>query len=166
MREFEGSSGRKVKSFYSDNFLSLFRAASSMSWCHPTSTPGVPQSNGLAERMVRRVKEGGRSNLVQSGLPYSWWPYAVRHHFAARNMQVVEGDRPYNRRHQQGHLSDRTFEIPFGALIRFAPTPRGGDVKSAFAEKNGLGLFLGYRFHPGGLFSGKFEVAVWDELKV
>ena len=63
-----------------------------MGWVNPHSTPGVQQFNGLAERMVRRVKEGGRANLLQSGLPYGWWPWALAHHCAARNMQMIDGD--------------------------------------------------------------------------
>ena len=65
MRFFQGTSGRKVKSFYADNWPAITSAAAVMGWCNPHSTPGVPQSNGLAERMIRRVKEGGRSNLIQ-----------------------------------------------------------------------------------------------------
>ena len=45
-----------------------------------TSTAGGdPKSNGRAERGVGRAKEGGRRNLVASGLPIERWPWAVRH---------------------------------------------------------------------------------------
>ena len=133
-----------------------------MRWVNDKSLPGVPQTNGLAERMIRMVKEGGRSNLIQSGLPYTWWPWATQHHCAARNIQVVDGDSPYNKRHNNGHC--RAIQVPFGALIAFAPTPRAGK-QPAFEPKNKLGLFLGYEFHSGGLWSGGYRVLVWSQIK-
>ena len=125
-----------------------------MGWYNPSSTPGDAASNGLAERMVRRVKEGGRTCLIQSGLPYTWWPYAVQHFCAARNIQVVEGESVYNRRHKNGHC--RALEVPFGAMVIYAPTKKPGK-NPAFAPKNLYGLFLGYDFHPGG--SGQAGIA-------
>ena len=66
--------GRRVESFYADNAPELKEAAKKRKWHTPTSTPGVPPSNGLAERMVRRAKAGTISNLSQSGLTKAWWP--------------------------------------------------------------------------------------------
>ncbi|MCP3883502.1 MAG: hypothetical protein GY701_34620, partial [Sulfitobacter sp.] len=40
---------RRIKSFYCDNSHELLGAARTVGWCCPTATPGVPQSNGLAE---------------------------------------------------------------------------------------------------------------------
>ena len=107
-----------------------------MGWVNPHATPGVPKSNGLAERMVRRVKDGGRSNLIQSGLPYEWWPWAVTHHCAARNIQVVNGDSVYNKRHLQGHC--RAYEVPFGAMVYYAPTPVRWFTMTSTQEASGL----------------------------
>ena len=85
MREFEGKQGRRVKTFHTGNFPSILKAAKEMKWTVPTSTPGCPQTNGLAERRVRTAKEGGRTNLLQSGLDSTWWTYAITHHCFARN---------------------------------------------------------------------------------
>ena len=71
MRKFEGTSAGttgRVKSFYADNFPSITQACKVMNWVNPHSDPGVPQSNGLAESMVRRVKEGGRSSTTRTCL--------------------------------------------------------------------------------------------------
>ena len=57
-----------IESFYADNAPELKQGARKMGWRMPTSTPGVPKTNGLAERMVRRCKAGGKVNLSQSGL--------------------------------------------------------------------------------------------------
>ena len=37
------------------------------------STPHRSETNGIAERAVRRVKEGTSAVLLQSGLNESWW---------------------------------------------------------------------------------------------
>ena len=42
-----------IKSFYCDNAHELAAAAKRLGWPMPTSTPGVPDTNGLAERYVR-----------------------------------------------------------------------------------------------------------------
>ena len=44
-----------------------------LSWNHCTSTPHRSETNGIAERAVRRVKEGTSAVLLQSGLNESWW---------------------------------------------------------------------------------------------
>ena len=40
---------------------------------HCMSTPHRSETNGIAERAVRRVKEGTSAVLLQSGLNESWW---------------------------------------------------------------------------------------------
>ncbi len=66
----------KVTQFYSDNALELVKAARVVNWPMPTSTPGIPQTNGLVERAVRRVKERGRKFLSQAGGVKDWSVYA------------------------------------------------------------------------------------------
>ena len=44
---------------------------------HDTCTPYTPATNGVAERAVRRVKEGTSASLVQSGLSDRWWHRAI-----------------------------------------------------------------------------------------
>ena len=43
------------------------------SWNLCTSTPHISETNGFAERAVRRVKEGTSAVLLQSGLDENWW---------------------------------------------------------------------------------------------
>lgn len=70
----------KVKQFNCDNGGELEVASRTMAWRRPTSTPGRPQTNGVAERCVRKVKEDGTAGIVQSGLKAKrWWQFAVRH---------------------------------------------------------------------------------------
>ena len=50
--------GRKPKVIYTDNSLDFGKACEDLSWNHCTSTPHRSETNGIAERAVRRVKEG------------------------------------------------------------------------------------------------------------
>ena len=58
---------RKPKVIYTDNSLEFGKACEDLSWNHCTSTPHRSETNGIAERAVRRVKEGTSAVLLQSG---------------------------------------------------------------------------------------------------
>ena len=64
---------RKPKVIYTDNSLEFGKSCEDLSWNHCTSTPHRSETNGIAERAVRRVKEGTSAVLLQSGLNESWW---------------------------------------------------------------------------------------------
>ena len=48
--------------------LEFGKACEDLSWNHCTSTPHSSETNGIAEKAVRRVKEGTSAVLLQSGL--------------------------------------------------------------------------------------------------
>ena len=64
---------RKPKVIYIEDSLEFGKACEDLSWNHCTSTPHRSESNGIAERTVRRVKEGTSAVLLQSGLNENWW---------------------------------------------------------------------------------------------
>ena len=64
---------RNPKVIYTDNYLKFGKACEDLSWNHCTSTPHRSQTNGIAGRAVRRVKEGISAVLLQSGLDENWW---------------------------------------------------------------------------------------------
>ena len=64
---------RKPKVIYTDNSLEFGKASEDLSWNHCTSTPHRSETNGIAERAVRRVKESTSAVLLQSSLSESWW---------------------------------------------------------------------------------------------
>ena len=64
---------RKPKVIYTDNSLEFGKACEDLSWNHWTSTPHRSETNGIAERAVRRVKEGTSAVLLQSGQDENWW---------------------------------------------------------------------------------------------
>ena len=59
---------RKPKVIYTDNSLEFGKVCEDLPWNHCTSTPHRSETNGIAERAVRRVKEGTSAVLLQSGL--------------------------------------------------------------------------------------------------
>ena len=66
-----------VKLFYTDSSGELIAAARALQLRHDTCTPNRPQTNGVAEAAVQRVKEGTRAVLLASGLGHHWWAEAM-----------------------------------------------------------------------------------------
>ena len=66
---FQHFAGKKenTASFYCDNSPELVKAARKCTWRLATATTGQPQTNGVAERSARVVKEGGGCRMFQSG---------------------------------------------------------------------------------------------------
>ena len=64
---------RKPKVIYTDNSMEFGKACEDLSWNHCSSTPHRSETNGTAERAVRRVNEGTSAVLLQSCLNESWW---------------------------------------------------------------------------------------------
>ena len=107
---------RNPKVIYTDNSLEFGKDCEDLSWNHCTSTPHRSETNGIAERAVRRVKEGTSAVLLQSGLNESWWADSTECYTCVRNVTdlLSDGKTPYERRFGQ------PFEgpiIPFGSLV-------------------------------------------------
>ena len=91
---------RKPKGIYTDNSLEFVKSCEELSWNHCTSTPHSSETNGIAERAVRRVKEGTSAVLLQSGLNENWWAESMECFTYLRNVQdlLSDGKSPYERR--------------------------------------------------------------------
>ena len=103
---------RKPKVIYTDNFLEFGKACEDLSWNHCTSTPHRSERNGIAERAVRRVKEGTSAVLLQSGLDENWWqilwnviPFCETFKISCRMGKHRKRDVLEN------HLKDRSFRL-------------------------------------------------------
>ena len=59
---------RKPKVIYTDNALEFGKSCEDLSWNHSTSTQHRSETNGIAERAVRTIKEGTSAAPLQSGL--------------------------------------------------------------------------------------------------
>ena len=66
---------RKPKVIYTNNSLEFGKACEDLFWNHCTSTPHRSETNGIAERAVRRVQERTSVVLLQSGLDEKWWAF-------------------------------------------------------------------------------------------
>ena len=58
----------KPQVIYTDTSSEFGKVCEDLSWNHCTSTPYRAETNGIAERAVRRVEEGTSAVLLQSGL--------------------------------------------------------------------------------------------------
>jgi hypothetical protein len=78
MQHFAGPKDH-VSNFYCDSAPELIASARACKWGLATATPWMPRTNGVAERSVRTVKEGGGCGSAQSGYNPEWWPEAAEH---------------------------------------------------------------------------------------
>ena len=109
---------RKSKVIYTDNSLEFGKACEDLSWNHCTSAPHRSETNGIAERAVRRVKEGTSAVLLQSGLNESWWADSMECYTYLRNVTdlLSDGKTPNERRFGQPFKGP---VIPFGSLVEY-----------------------------------------------
>ena len=91
------------KSFTPNNSLEFGKACEDLSWNHCTSTPHRSETDGIAERAVRRLKEGTSAVLLQAGLNESWWADSMECYTYLRNVTdlLSDGKTPYERRFGQ-----------------------------------------------------------------
>ena len=101
-----------LKSFTLTIPWNLARACEDLSWNHCTSTPHRSETNGTAQRAVRRVKEGTSAVLLQSGLDEKWWSDSMERYTYLRYIQNLLSD---GKTHHE-----RRFGEPFkGPVISF-----------------------------------------------
>ena len=87
-----GSRIGSLKVIYTDNSLEFGKACEDLSWNHCTSTPHRSETNGIAERAVRRVKEGISAVLLQASLDENWWADSMECKTNLRNIQDLLSD--------------------------------------------------------------------------
>ena len=110
---------RKPKVIYTDNSLEFGKACEDLSWNHCTVTPPRSETHGIAERAVRRVKEGTSVVLLQPGLNESWWADSMECYTYLRNVTDLSDEKtPYERRFGQPVKGPI---IPFGSLVEYQP---------------------------------------------
>ena len=152
---------RNPKVIYTDNSLEFGKACEDLSWNHCTSTPHRSETNGIAERAVRRVKEGTSAVLLQSGLNERWWADSMECHTYLRNVTdlLSDGKTPYERRFGQPFKGPI---IPFGSLVEYHPkTAKDQSRIHQFGKKVLPGLFLGYALYAGGILCEHQCVRTW-----
>ena len=85
-----------------------------------TSTPRRSETNGIAERAVRRIKEGTSAEQFQSGLGSEWWTDSMKCYCHMRNIQdlLSDGKTSYERRFGMPFNGP---VIPYGAKVEYHP---------------------------------------------
>ena len=114
----EPSQARKNEN--TDNSMEFGRACEALSWNHSTSTPHRSETNGIAERVVRRVMEGASAVLLQSGQDERRSD-SMECNCYLRNVQdlLADGKTPYERRLGEPFKGPK---IPFGAMVDSHPS--------------------------------------------
>ena len=156
---------RKPTVIYTDNSLEFGIACEDLTWNHCTSTLHRSETNGIAERAVRRVKEGTSAVLLQSGLNESWWADSMECYTICELLQIFYLMGKHRMRDVLGnHFRGRI--VPFGSLVEYHPTTAKDQSRiHQFGKKVLPGLFLGYAIHAGGTWKGDVLVADLEELE-
>ena len=76
----------KPKVIYTDNSLEFGKTCEDPAWSHRTSTPHRSETNGIAGRAVRRVKEGTSPVLLHTGFYERWCSDSMECHCYLRNV--------------------------------------------------------------------------------
>ena len=83
------------------------------------------EKHGIAERAVRRAKEGTSAVLLQSGLGNEWWAESMECYCYLRNIQdlLSDGKTPHEMRFRECPFNGSV--IPFGTMVEYDPiSPR------------------------------------------
>ena len=146
MRRVQTQTGKMVKRLHTDGG-SEFINATVKTFCRENGTElhwspaGTPQLNGVAERSVRLLKEGGRVLLEHARLPKRYWAHAMSHFVYVWNRSKVNKE---------------TGVTPIEATLKVKPSARylgvfGCDVwvfsrdkKQTFDSKTEPGVYLGH----------------------
>jgi hypothetical protein len=160
LNSFKGRS--KVKHIYSDNYGSIKQSVKLFGINWESSQPGVHHSNAIIERCNQDILVDTRVMLRQAGLPACFWPYAAPYSAHIHNItcDVDDGTSPWYLRFKE-HFKGKS--IPFGCGVWFLPAPTKYKNPKAFPARS-LGIFLGYRLHPGGRWNGEYLVAELDDF--
>lgn len=131
----------KVEHVYTDGSKEFKAAMKQLQYSHDCSTPHTPQTNGVAERAVRKVKESTSCALGQSGLSAEWWSEAQNCFCFLYTVTEVmhDGYTSYQSRLLRGSEGPL---IPSGAYVKFVPaTPEDLKSMDEFGPKDLDGIF-------------------------
>ena len=131
-----------------------------------TSTPGRPQTNGIAERSVREALEGTRAVMSQAGLPHKWWSKALRRYCFLYNITKASNGSPspWEKRFGTSFAGPR---MAFGSLVSYKPAvgDKANTSADKFATSSKEAVLVGYFMNPGGAWSKDYLVLDLETMR-
>lgn len=147
---------KKPLLIYSDNAGGIQNAVARLGVPWETSQPGVPRNNSRIERQNQLLLDGIRSLLSQSGLPNCFWAYAAQTFcFHYNRTSHTHKDTPYKRRFEEEAPSTESM-FAFGSKVLYRPSSVIKQEK--LDPRLQVGVFVGYREHPGMKWKGEYKV--------
>ena len=139
----------KPKVIYTDNSPEFGKYCEDLAWNHSSSKPHRSETGRIAEKEVRRIKEGTSAVLLQSGLDEKWWADSMECCCFLRNIQdlLSDGKTLYERRFGVPFTGRVT---PFGAMEEYhLISAQDLSRLHQFSPKVLPGIFPGYALHVG-----------------
>ena len=150
---------REPKVIYTYNSLEFGKCCEDLSWNHCTSTPHRSDTNGIAQRAVRRVKEGTSAVLLQSGLGNERWASTERCCYLRNSQDLLSDGKTQYERGFERPLNGPV--IPFGAMVECHLVSATASIWSESLAR----CVLGYALYAGGIWKGDIVVADIKELE-
>ena len=156
---------RKPKVIYTDNSLEFGKACEDLSWNHCTPTPHRSQTNRIAERAVRRVKEGTSAVLLQSGLNERWWADSMECYTYLRNVTdlLSDGKTPHERRFGQPFIVPIIHLVHWLSITLFLRKTSQESIN--LERKSYLDCSSDTLCTRGGIWKGDVLIADLEELE-
>ena len=155
---------RKPKVIYTDNSLAFGKSCEELSWNHCTSTPHRSETNGIAKRAVRRVKEGTSAELTQSGLDENRWADSMECYLSAkRHRSFIWWEDTIWKAFRNAFNGP---VIPFGAIVECHPiSAKDTSRLHQFGPKVLPGIFIGFVLYAERIWKGDIPIADTEELE-
>ena len=158
--------GARVQRWYSDGADEIHAACTELGIRHDIAEPNRHESNGVIERTNRTVIEGARTILYHSGLPYKYWPEAMRYFCVSYNAFHRDSKHGHNP-HEQRHGTRFTgVQLVFGEGILYRPNSKAElEMQRKLDPLTREGIFVGYSINSNGRWTETILVIDAEDFK-
>ena len=117
------------------------------------------ENNGVIERTNRTIFEGTRCLLYTSGLLHKYWPLALQCFCCLYNFTHSDSQKGTVPHVERNGTKFKGRPLVSGQRIRYLPSSkRELDEKNKCSPHMRDGIFVGYRMHSGGIWTGQYQV--------